>query len=350
VQDLEDAFRDYTGNKFALALNSATSALYLSVKCLDLRPGDEIITTPFTFASTASVIVLAGAKPVFCDIERDTLNLDPEQVESSITERTRAVILVHFAGRPARLEAFRAIAERYKLKIIEDAAHAVGSSHQGEIIGCRSEFAAFSFYPTKNMTAAEGGMLVTSDEDTATLIRKLRWYGLAEGIWDRSQRTFYDASEVLLPSLKFNMSDLQAAIGLCQFRKLGVFNEKRLEYVNIYGDLLEGIPEISLPPVDDFENRSSWHLFVIRIKSRRFTRADFCAALAARGIGTSYHYKSLHLHEYFRNVLGHRDSDFPNATAASEEVVSLPLYPRLTAEDVEYVAESIRSVTEGFVK
>ena len=341
VREFEICFSKYIGSKYAVALNSATSALFLALKSLGVGAGDEVITTPFTFVSTASAIILTGAVPIFSDIEGDSLNLDPNQLESKITDKTRAILVVHFAGRPANLDAIGSIASKHGLPLIEDAAHAIGSSYKGRLIGSGGNLTAFSFYPTKNMTAAEGGMLVTDDEEAARSIRLSRWYGLAEAVWERSQEPYYDASEVLIPSLKHNMSDLQAAIGICQLRKLGDFNRIRSEYARLYLDLLSNVSELALPSMDTVASKSSWHLFVIRIKSAKFSRKDLCSALAAKNVSTSYHYKSLHLHAYFRGTRGFKEWNFPNAALASREVVSLPIYPKMDVPDVEYVAESV---------
>jgi dTDP-4-amino-4,6-dideoxygalactose transaminase len=346
VSEFEADFRRYTGSRHALALSSGTSALYLALVSLGIGQGDEVITTPFTFASTANSIVLAGARPVFSDIEPATLNLDPALVEEKITPRTRALAVVHFAGRPVSLDPFRALCAKHGLALIEDATHALGASYRGTAIGSGEHPACFSFYPTKNMTAAEGGMLTTDDPEMADRVRSLRWYGLTEGLWDRHNTASHDFPEVTAPGFKMNMSDLQAAIGICQLRKLDGFNEVRRQYAARYAELLRDVAEIVLPAEDTPEIRSAWHLFVIRIDPARspLKRREVGTALAARGIGTSYHYKSLHLHRFYRERFHLEAGAFPHAERASDEVISLPLYPKMTPEDVEYVASSLRDV------
>lgn len=346
VKEFESDFRQYTGSRHALALSSGTSALYLALVSLGIGPGDEVITTPFTFASTANSIVLAGAKPVFSDIEPDTLNLDPRLVEAKITPRTRAFAVVHFAGRPVSLAPFRALAAKHGLALIEDATHALGAFYDGEAIGSGEHPACFSFYPTKNMTAAEGGMLTTNDPEMADRVKSLRWYGLTEGLWDRHNSAPHDFPEVTAPGFKMNMSDLQAAIGICQLRKLDGFNEVRRHYAAQYRERLHDVPEIVLPAEDTPEIRSAWHLFVIRLDPARCSlkRREVCAALAARGIGTSYHYQSLHLHRFYRERFPQAAGSLPEAENASDAVVSLPLYPKMSPDDVDYVASSLRDV------
>jgi dTDP-4-amino-4,6-dideoxygalactose transaminase len=355
VAEFEHDFRNYTGSRHSLALNSGTSALYLSLLSLGIGAGDEVITTPFTFASTANAIVLAGAVPVFSDVDATTFNLDAGQIEEQITPRTRAILVVHFAGRPADLDSLRALATRHGISLIEDATHALGARYKGEVIGGGSTLAAFSFYPTKNITAGEGGMLTTNDAEIARKIRVLRWYGLTEGIWDRHRKDsdladagepeVSDFPEVVTPSHKMNMNDIQAALGVCQLRKLDGFNQIRRSYVLAYRAILRDVPEIILPAADDHEVESSWHLFVLRIDRSRtaLTRKDLSQRLAAQGIGTSYHYRSLHLHRFYRDLPRRGTSSLDVATRLSEEVLSLPLYPKMTIDDVEYVAHCVKA-------
>lgn len=345
VEAFEEAFRHWVGCEVAIAVSSATAALHLALLSLGIGTGDEVITTPFTFASTANAIVLTGATPVFVDVDDSTLDIDPEQIPARITAATKAILVVHFAGRPCDMARIEAIAAAHGLHLVEDAAHALGARYRGRRIGAASDWAAFSFYPTKNITAAEGGMLVGSDRSRLREVRELRWYGLSDDVWERS-KTGREGGLVVRPGFKYNMSDLQAALGLAQLRRLDDFNATRKAHAELYTERLGHLEEIRLPEPGDADHESSWHLFVIRLDRSRLTldRAAFRAALAELNVGTGYQFRSLHLHPYYRERFGLEAGDFPVAAGASDEVVSLPLYPKMTERDVLDVVEAVEDV------
>ncbi len=346
VEKFENNFKDYLGCANAVAVSSATAALHISLILNNIGKGDEVITSPFTFASTANVIELVGATTVFCDIDYKTLNIDVNEIKNKITNKTKAIIVVHFAGIPCNIVAIKQIAERYKIKVIEDAAHALGSEINSRKIGSDSEFAAFSFYPIKNITAAEGGMLITNEPVLGERIKILRWYGLSEAVWSRKKSDKLYDSVVLTPGYKYNMTDIQAAIGIEQLKKLNNFNKIRADYAKIYIEELSNIEgiELHIPNMNNIIN--SWHLFVIRINKKiiGFSRDEFCFELKKRNIGSSYHYKSLHLHPYYKQKYSFFDNSFPNAFQASQEVISLPLYPKMKRKDIFTVIKAIKNI------
>ncbi len=304
-----------------------------------------MITTPYTFASTANVVELVGAKPVFVDVSDIDLNIDVGQIESKISGRTRAIICVHFAGLPCDLDKLRRLCVARNIVLIEDAAHALGATFNGAPIGRDSEYAAFSFYPTKNVTAIEGGLLLTNSQQSASMARTLRWYGLSDAPWDRSETGYMQGTEVIHPGWKYNMNDVQAAIGIVQLKKLVSVTARRRHLSSLYQSLLANIDEIVTPLLGDEVRSSACHLYVMRLVSSKtsLTRLELADHLANRGIGTSHHYKPLHLHKYYREKYGFQPNDFPIATGASESAISLPLFPEMTEHDVRRVVLEIKS-------
>ena len=348
VQRLEDKFCEYLGVKHAIAVSSCTAALHVSLAALSIGPGDEVITSPVTWPATANVIIHLGAKPIFVDVERDTLNLDPSLLEASITPRTRAIVPVHIAGQACDLGAIHAIAERHGIPVVEDAAHAIGATYRGRKIGTISPLTCFSFYPTKNMTTIEGGLVTTEDDDLAEKIRVLAFGGISRDAWKRYSNTGSPHWQLLCPGFKYNMTDIQAGVGLHQIDKLDGFIDKREAHVRRYHQMLSETPGVSWL-ADRSWGRHARHLFEILVEPEALTidRDGFMAALKAENIGTGIHFISLHLQPYYQ-TLGYTPSSFPQADWVSQRIISLPLYPQMTTQDVEDVAGAVHRIALHF--
>lgn len=341
VHEFETAFAMYTGAPAALAVSSCTAALHLALVVNGVGPGDEVITTTMTFASTANVIEHVGAKPVFVDVEADTLNIDPNRVAAALTAKTRAVIAVHYAGHPVNLGALRDICAGAELALIEDAAHAVGASYKGSMVGTSANLAAFSFYATKNLTTGEGGML-TGAPELIDRARPLALHGMSRTAWNRYQKEGNWYYEILAPGFKYNMTDPAAAMGLVQLRRLPAMQARRDAIAGMYDEAFSRLPVVSTPPVRD-DVVTARHLYPIQLDRERcgLERAEFIAALAERNIGTSVHFIPLHIHPYYRDTYGYRPGDLPVAYEAYRGLVSLPLHPGLCDDDVSDVIHAV---------
>ena len=344
TQRLEQEFAEMVGAKHALGVNSCTAGLHLSLLAAGVGPGDEVITTPLTFAATANVILHVGATPVLADICRDDLNIDPEQIERRITPKTKAVIPVHYGGQACRMDEILDIARRNNLTVIEDAAHCAGSGYKDRMVGNTSDLASFSFYPVKNMTTGQGGMVTTNDKALADQIVALRNHGLDSNAWNRysaeADRLFYTMSA---PGFNYGMFDLLASIGLGQLRRLPEFNAKRRVLAEHYTRAFAGVPQIETPTVRE-DVTTNWHLYVIRLRDGKVTRAELAAALKQRGIGTSVHYYPIHYHPYYRERFGFQRGDFPVCEAEFERILSLPLFPKMSEGDVERVVAAVGKI------
>lgn len=340
----EEEFREYVGGPAALAVSSCTAALHTALVALGIGPGDEVITSTLTFVATVNVIEHTGARPVLVDIEPDTLNLDPAQVARAVTPATRAIIAVHYAGHPAELDALRRIAAERGLVLIEDAAHALPAHHRGEMIGAGSNPVAFSFYATKNMTTAEGGML-TGAPDLLERARVVSLHGMSRDAWRRYDRNGSWRYDVTLPGFKYNMTDLQASLGLWQLRKLRAFHRRRFEVAARYSAAFADEDALILPTTRRHVGHA-WHLYVIRLRLERLRvdRDAFVEALRTQGVGASVHFTPVHMHRYYRERYGYAANDFPVAHAAFTQMLSLPLHPRLTEEQVESVIDAVRTL------
>ncbi len=345
--EFEQAFRAYAGAAHALAVNSGTAAMHVALAALRIGPGDEVITTPLTFCATVNVILQTGATPVLADIGED-LNLDPERVAARITPRTRAILPVHIAGLPCDMDALWGIAARHGLWLVEDAAHAAGAEYRGRKIGSgRSDAVAFSFYANKNMTTGEGGMVTTPSAELCQRMRVLSLHGMCRDAWNRYGENGSWHYEVTECGFKYNLSDILAAIGLVQLRKLDRMNARRAEIAARYNEAFAGLEEVQLPP-DRSDSKHAWHLYVLRLKLENLPmdRAQFIEELRALGIGASVHFIPIPLHPYYRRVLELRD---PCERALREypRLVSLPLYSRMTDEDVDRVIGAVRGIVSG---
>jgi len=339
--EFENKFAEYIGSKHAVATNSCTSALFLSLKVLGIKKGDEVITTPFTFAATANVIVHCGAKPVFVDIEEETYNINADKIEEKITDKTKAIIVVHYGGQPADMKKIMKIAREYDLKVIEDAAHAVGSEYEkGKKVGSFGNLTCFSFYATKPMTTGEGGMITLNSDDLNEELRILRLHGISRDAWKRYLEMDNWYYEVIEAGYKFNPTDISSAIGLEQLKKLDWMNERRKEIAEYYNEHLQGL-DIIRPHIDS-NVKSSYHLYPIRLIN--YDRNKFIKKMAQNGIGTSVHFIPLHLMPFYRKRYGYKRGDFPVTEKVFENIVSLPIYPQLTEKQLEFIVKSIKEI------
>ena len=348
----EEAFKNYVGSAYAVALNSCTASLHLCLLVNEIGPGDEVLVSPMTFAATVNVIEHVGAKPVFVDIGDDDFNIDPQKIGRAITRKTKAVIPVHFAGLPCRMDEISEIARKHRLIVIEDAAHAVGSEYRGRKIGSISDFACFSFYATKNLTTAEGGMVTTPHREMADKIRIMSLHGMDLGAWQRYEKRGKRHYDIQVPGYKYNMTDLVASLGIHQLEKLEAFIRIRQEYAAFYRSNLQEIEELILPPDGTEEVRHSWHLYPLRLRLERLKadRDDLTLAIQEENIATGIHYRAVHLHPYYRNKYGYREGDFPNAEAVSSSVFSVPFQPKMTTQDLEDVVRALKRVIRWYRK
>lgn len=343
--EFEKAFGNYCGSEGAVALNSATAGMHLLFAALGIGPGDEVITPSMTWVSTVNLIMLAGAVPVFADIDRDTLMTSAETIETLITARTRLIVPVHFAGAAADMEPLRQLAAEKDIPLVQDAAHAAGTEYLWEKIGRRGT-AIFSFHPIKNMTCGEGGMFCSDDPALIERIRRLKFHGLGVDAHDRNMQGRAPQAEVLGPGFKYNLTDMAAALGLGQLSRLDEFIEKRSLLARRYHDLLADVDEILPLAVPSYPMRHAWHLFVVRLDTRKaaMDRDSFMVELKKRNIGTGIHFKAVHTQKYYRETLHLSEGHLPNTEWNSDRICSLPLFPDMTMEDVEDVVTAIKEV------
>jgi dTDP-4-amino-4,6-dideoxygalactose transaminase len=341
VKRFEQEFADYVGARHAIAVNSCTAALHLALAARDIGPGDQVIVPTLTFCATANVVVHTGATPVIVDVNED-FQIDPSCVARAITPRTRAIVPVHYGGQPCDLDEIVALGKRYGIPVIEDAAHAAGSAYRGRKIGVHGLATAFSFYATKNMTTGEGGMLTTNDDELASRLRLLSLHGMSRDAWQRYSETGSWYYEVCEPGFKYNMTDIQAALGLHQLRRLDGFIERRQAIARRYREAFEPFPELILPT--EASNRTHiYHLFAVRVaEDAGIDRNSFIAELKKKKIGTSVHFVPLHRHPYYRGRYGYRPEDFPETERIYKGLLSLPLYPAMTEDDVQDVVQAVQ--------
>lgn len=355
TQQFEKEFREYVMTPHALAVNSCTAGLHLALAALNIGPGDEVITTPLTFCATVNVIMHVGATPVLADVGMDG-NIDPASVESKITERTRAIIPVHLAGLPVNMNAIWDIARRNRLHVIEDCAHAIGAKYQGFQIGAGnpntgyySDACAYSFYATKNLTTGEGGMVTTHDETLAATMKRLCLHGISKDAWNRYSEKGNWFYEVVESGFKYNMMDLQSAIGIHQLRKIEAFTETRIRYAKIYNEILGDVAEVETAPDRD-DSRHAWHLYMLRLNLGKLNidRAEFINIMRDdKGIGTSVHFIPIQLHPFFGAHANRPENYCPNSLELYPRLVSLPLYPAMSEGDVEYVANAVKDIARA---
>ncbi|MFQ5687114.1 MAG: DegT/DnrJ/EryC1/StrS family aminotransferase [Candidatus Scalindua sp.] len=352
VQAFEKAFAEYVDSPYALTLSSCTAGLHLATEILDLKPGDEVITTSLTWPATVNMIHLCGGIPVFVDVERNTINLDVSRVEDAITKRTRAIVPVHFAGQSCDLGALREICKGSDIALIEDAAHAVGSEYRGERIGSGKNMAVFSFHPIKNITTGEGGMITTHDKETYERLRLLRFHGVDKDAWRRYGKAEKEGYDLHLPGWKYNMTDIQAAIGLVQLKRLDKMIERREKLATLYDDLLRDVRELTLPGEVSYPVRHAWHLYTVIVDRDKagISRDEFMQEMKKLNIGTGLHFLAVHQLSFYRKHYPQPDGLLPETEYLSERIVSLPLYPGMKESDVNDVVVAIKEILHKFKK
>ncbi|MEB3215441.1 MAG: DegT/DnrJ/EryC1/StrS family aminotransferase [Nostocales cyanobacterium 94392] len=345
VAKFENDFKFYKGAEHTVAVNSCTAALHLSMEAINLKPGDEVITTAMTFCSTVNAIIHTGATPVIADVDPVTMNIDPEQVEAKITSRTKAIIPVHLAGRSCDMDALCDIAACHNLKLIEDCAHAIETEYKGRKAGTFGDFGCFSFYVTKNIVTGEGGMVLSRREEDAARIKILALHGMSKDAWKRFGDEGYKHYKVVECGFKYNMMDLQAAIGIHQLERVEAYWQRRQEIWHKYNQAFADLP-IGLPAELEPENRHAYHLYTVMVNEEKtgISRDQFLNAMTAENIGVGVHYLSIPEHPYYQKTFGWKPEDYPNAMAIGRQTVSLPLSAKLTDEDVEDVILAVKKI------
>ena len=345
VRQFEEDFARYIGCRHAVAVNSATSALHLALEAVGIKAGDEVLVPTLTFAATAAVVLHLQAKPKLVDCRPETLNLDPDQLERAITAKTRAIIPVHMTGLPCEMGRILEIAKAHNLRVIEDAAHALPARFQEQRVGTIGDITCFSFYATKTITTGEGGMATTENPEWAERMRIMGLHGISKDAWKRytAEGSWY--YEILSPGYKYNLTDLAAAIGIQQLKKCDQFWQARQRIAAQYAEGFQDVPEIITPALAR-DGQHAWHLYILQLNLERLriSRNEFVELLKQYQIGTSVHFIPLHLHPYYRETFGYRPQDLPQASAAFERIVSLPLYPKMTEAQVLQVISAVREI------
>jgi dTDP-4-amino-4,6-dideoxygalactose transaminase len=346
VERFAGEFAAYVGGRFAVPVSSATAGLHVALLALGVGPGDEVITTPLTFVATLNTIVHCGAVPVLADIDRATLNVRVEEIEKRITTRTRAIVPVHYVGQAADLDPILNLASRHGIAVLEDAAHAVGSEYRGRRIGSFPTTSVFSFHPNKNMTTGEGGMVVTEDEEVFEKASLLKFHGMDREAWKRFAKAGSPRYDVAVPGFKYNMMDIQAALGLHQLRRLEGFLIERERLAARYDAAFAGQRGLLLPARVPYPVRHAWHLYTPLVDVDRLSigRDEFMTQLKSRNIGSGLHYTAAHEFSYYADRFGWKPEDFPEAHFVSERIVSLPLFPGLSDADQDDVVDAVREV------
>jgi dTDP-4-amino-4,6-dideoxygalactose transaminase len=345
VHKFEEMFRKYKGTKYAMALNSCTAALHLSLLAIGIKPGDEVIVPTMTFAATANAVIHAGGTPLLADCEKNSMNIDPKDIKNKITSKTKAIIPVHFAGRPCNMNAIMNIAGDYNLKVIEDCAHAVETEYHGKKIGTFGDLGCFSFYVTKNIITGEGGIVITTKEEYADKIKILGLHGMSKDAWKRFGDSGYKHYQVVYAGFKYNMMDIQAALGIHQLPRVDKYWLRRQEIWKRYNEAFEGLPVFLPAPVEP-DMRHAYHLYtlLLDIDNLKITRDQFLDEMTKLNIGVGVHYIALHLHPFYQETYGYKKGDFPNAEWISERTVSLPLSAKLSDEDVRDIIIAVKDI------
>jgi dTDP-4-amino-4,6-dideoxygalactose transaminase len=346
VKQFEEDLKQYLKAPYTMALNSATSGLHLALKCMGLGPQDEVITTPMTFIASLNTIIHTGARPVLVDVDLNTRNIDTNKIEAAITSRTKAILPVHFAGIPVDLDHIYKIAQKHNLRVLEDCAHAIGSHYKGKIIGSFGDTQVFSFHPNKVMTSGEGGCISTRDEQLTKKIFVQRFHGIDRESWNRFSKEGSQHYDVIQPGYKYNMMDLQAAIGIHQLKKLETFLAKRQVLVDRYSEILASWPELTIPQLPTYDCRVSWYIYapLINQEVAGIDRDTLIEKMKEQNIGLGYHHHAAHLYTYYQNTFGYKRSDFPNAETISDRIVSLPLFSTMTIADQDRTITAMAKV------
>ncbi len=352
AKKFEAGMAAYIDSKYALAVNSCTAALHLALAAAGIKKGDKVITTPYTFAATVETVIWCGARPVLVDIDPETLNIDPVLVAKRIDRKTKALVSVDMAGLPCEYDALVPLAKRKKLFLLADAAHSLGASYKGVKVGRLADATAFSFYSTKNLTTGEGGMLVTDNQKLHERAAILALHGMSKDAWKRytSEGSWY--YEIVAAGFKYNLSDLQASLGLAQLGKFPQLQERRKYLAELYDRCLAPyLDMLERPPRNNYTEHA-WHMYLIRLKPKvlKMGRDELLRQLSARGIGTSVHFIPVHLHPFYRKFLRHKPGDFPNALATYRRIFTPPFYPAMSDEDVEYVSSTVGEILKANYK
>ncbi len=345
VRQFEEDFKAKVGARHAVALNSCTAALHLALEAIGVKAGDEVIVPTMTFAATGEVVTYLGAKPVLIDCRYDDLTLDITHIEKLITPKTKAIIPVHFSGHPCQMIPLMEIAKAHNLQVIEDAAHCLPAWYQGVPIGAIGDITCFSFYATKTITTGEGGMATTQNEVWAERMRMMSLHGISRNAWNRYSANGSWSYDICHAGHKYNLTDLAASLGIEQLKKCEQFQKTREHYAAMYTQGFLDVPEIMCPPVAS-NVQHSWHLYVIQLDLNhlRIDRDEFIERMKSYNIGTSVHFIPLHLHPFYQKTYGYRAEDFPTARGCFERIISLPIYPKMTEADVEYVIEVVHEI------
>lgn len=351
VHKFEKIFKKYIGSKFAVALNSGTAALHLSMIAIGINRGDEIIVPTMTFVATANSVIHAGGVPVFVDCERDTLNISIEDIKRKITNKTKAIIPVHFGGRPCNMIDIVRLAKKNNLKIIEDSAHSIEAEYNGKHTGTFGHLGCFSFYVTKNITTGEGGMVVTDNEEYADKIKILGLHGMSKDAWERFSDRGFKHYQAIHTGFKYNMTDIQAAIGIHQLPRINKYWKKRKKIWHKYNSSFKDIP-VFIPAPVEYGVKHSYHLYTLMldIDNLKITRDYFLNEMTKNNIGVGVHYIALHLHPYYHKAFGYKKGDFPSAEWISDRTVSLPLSTKLSDKDVEYIIKTVKRIIKSNLK
>jgi dTDP-4-amino-4,6-dideoxygalactose transaminase len=344
TKEFEELFANYVSVRHAVAVNSCTAALHLAMRALNIGRGDEVIVPVFTFAATANAPIFVGAKPVFADIDEKTFNISPKDIKNKITEKTKAIIVVHYGGQPCDMKEMMQIAKRHNLHVVEDCAHSLGAEYMGQKTGSIGTIGCFSFYPTKIITTLEGGMATTNDEEIAKQIKVLREHGMTKGAFDREKTAtwYYDVVNL---GYNYRLNEVQSTLGISQLKRIDEINKKRIEAAHYYTKKLKQINGI-IPPYEAKDRTHVYHLYAIRVvkQKRGINRDELYKKLSNKGIGLSVHYTPLHLLTFYKKTLGYKTGDFPIAEQISKEILSLPIYPTITKTQIDYVVKEISKI------
>lgn len=345
--EFEERFKEYCGSKFAISVNSCTAALHLALEAIGLKEGDEVLVPAITFTASAEVVCYFKAKPVFVDVQKDTMNMDPAKIEEKITAKTRAIITVDFSGQPVDYDEINKIARKHKLFVIEDAAHTLPSSYKGKRVGTLADITCFSFYATKTLNTGEGGMITTENEQWATRMKTMRLHGMNKDAWKRYSKEGSWFYEVVGAGFKYNTTDINAALGLAQLNRLEWMRDKRANVAAAYDKAFRKMPQLEIPTVRK-DRESSWHLYVLKLNldQLKIDRNVFIQELTAQGIGTSVHFIPVYRHPFYRDTFKLSTKDWPVSEWLFERILSLPIYPGLTKTQIKYIISAVQNTAE----
>ncbi len=346
VQKFEEMLSTYHGGRRALCVSSATAGLHIAMLALDLKKGDEVITTPLTFVATLNVIVQAGGKPVLVDINPNTLNINVDAIEAAITPRTRVIMPIHYAGLPCDMDAIYTLAKKHNLRVVEDCAHAIGADYKGKKIGSFGDIQVVSFHPNKNITTGEGGAIITNDKTLVNKLERLRFHGIDRDSFNRFGKAGSQRYDVVAAGFKYNMMDIQAALGIHQLPELNGFIEKRTALAKRYIEILGSWSELTLPQLPAYDHAHAWHLLtpLLNNNSAKLDRDGLISAMKTENIGLGLHYQSTHVFSYYADNYGWKPNDFPHSLSIGEHIFSLPLFPTMTTHEQDRIIKSLEKV------